>query len=157
MATHSGVQPGVGRGAGVGDAYASYELVGPGWRAFAGTMILIAAAFTIINALVAISDANYFQRIASSNGVHLPLTDNVETWGWVHLVVGGLMLFAGASIFYGAMWARVVGVLVVAVNMLVWFTWLAAFPIWGFVMIVIDSFVIYALIVHGNPETDTPV
>jgi hypothetical protein len=140
-----------------GAGYASYQLVGPGWRAFAGTMILIAAAFTIINALVAISDANYFQRLAADAQVHLPLTDEVETWGWVHLVVGGIMLLAGAAIFYGSMWARILGVLAVAVNMLVWFTWLAAFPIWGLVMIVIDSFVLYALIVHGNPETDTPL
>jgi Ca2+/Na+ antiporter len=82
----------------------------------------------------------------------LPVTDQVSSWGWLVLIVGIVMIFAGFSIFNGATWARVVGIVVVSINMIVQFSYLAHFPFWSFTMILIDTLAIYGLVVHGRPE-----
>jgi hypothetical protein len=50
----------------------------------------------------------------------------------------------------GQTWARVVAVILVAINALVNLAFLAAQPIWTMLIIALDVIVIYALIVHGR-------
>jgi hypothetical protein len=45
--------------------------------------------------LVAITQARYIER---NIGGQLPITNNVKTWGWVALIIGVIMLFAGFGI-----------------------------------------------------------
>ena len=39
---------------------------------------------------------------------------DVTTWGWVHLIIGLLVLLAGFGLFSGQVWARTVGVIIAA-------------------------------------------
>jgi uncharacterized membrane protein len=48
------------------------------------------------------------------------------------------------------MWARTIGVILVAVSALVNFAWATSFPIWSLTLLAIDFFVIYAIIAHGG-------
>ena len=34
---------------------------------------------------------------------------DITTWGWIHLLVGALLVAAGFFLFTGAVWARAVG------------------------------------------------
>jgi hypothetical protein len=131
------------------------EAVGQGWRSFAGILIMVAGFFNIIDGLVAVINAN---RIAGVSNGHatLPVTDNVKTWGWVVLIVGIVMVLAAFGIFSGATWARIVGVSLAGLNMLVQFTYLAHYPFWSFTMILLDVLVIYALVVYGGVDTEVP-
>jgi hypothetical protein len=131
------------------------EAVGQGWRSFAGILIMVAGFFNIIDGLTAVINAN---RIAGVTNGHatLPVTSSVKNWGWVALIVGVVMVLAAFGIFSGATWARVVGVAVAGLNMLVQFTYLAHFPFWSFTMILLDVLVIYALVVYGSTETEAP-
>lgn len=61
---------------------------------------------------------------------------------------------AGFLIFAGNMFGRVVGVIVAPVNAMVQLAYLGHFPLWSFTMILVDIFVIYALIVHGGRFTE---
>jgi uncharacterized membrane protein len=131
------------------------EAVGQGWRSFAGVLIMVAGFFNIIDGLVAIINANRIQGVTNGNAT-LPITDNVSRWGWVVLIVGIVMVLAAFGIFSGATWARVAGVAVAGLNLLVQFTYLAHFPFWSFTMILLDVLVIYGLIVHGGVETEAP-
>jgi hypothetical protein len=124
---------------------------GYGWRSFAGILIIIAGFFNAIDGLVAIINANRIQGVVNGQAT-LPVTDQVSSWGWVVLIVGIVMIFAGFAIFNGATWARVVGIVVVSINMIVQFSYLAHFPFWSFTMILVDTLVIYGLVVHGRPE-----
>jgi hypothetical protein len=131
------------------------EAVGQGWRSFAGVLIMVAGFFNVIDGLVAIINANRIQGVTNGNAT-LPITDNVSRWGWVVLIVGIVMVLAAFGIFSGATWARVAGVAVAGLNLLVQFTYLAHFPFWSFTMILLDVLVIYGLIVHGGVETEAP-
>ena len=56
---------------------------------------------------------------------------DVTTWGWMHLLLGILVAFAGFFIFRGAIWARTIGVIVAALSVIVNFAWLPYYPVWS--------------------------
>ena len=125
---------------------------GQGWKSFAGVMILIVGTFNVFDGLVAILDDNYFAKVSNGN-VSLTITNNVQAWGWLVLIAGLVMLFAGFGIFSGATWARVVGIAVAGLNLLLQFAWLPHYPFWSLTMMLIDGLIIYGLIVHGGRES----
>jgi hypothetical protein len=125
--------------------------VGYEWRSLAGILVIIGGFFNAIDGLVAIVNANRIEGVVNGRAT-LPVTDQLSSWGWLVLIVGIVMIFAGVAIFGGATWARVVGVVVLGVNMVVQFSYLAHFPFWSFTMILVDMFAIYGLVVHGRPE-----
>jgi hypothetical protein len=125
---------------------------GPGLRVFAGIMLLVAGFFNLIDALVALTNASYYEHVAKNYA--LPVTNNVHTWGWVELALSILLLIAGASVLSlgGALWSRVVGVLFAGVNLLFQLAWLAHFPFWSFTMILVNILVIYGLVARVDEE-----
>jgi hypothetical protein len=68
----------------------------------------------------------------------------------VHLLGGLLLILAGAGLFAGQMWARVVGVILAVVSIVINFAFFAACPLWSTLIIAIDVLVIWALVVHGR-------
>ncbi|MEV6791687.1 hypothetical protein AB0M87_06745 [Streptomyces sp. NPDC051320] len=66
-------------------------------------------------------------------------------WGWIHLILGIVVLLAGLALFSGALWARFVGVVLAGLSMIANFIWLPYFPLWGIVLIAVDAFIIWAL------------
>lgn len=75
---------------------------------------------------------------------------DITTWGWIHLIVGVVILAAGIALFTGAKWARVVGVFIASLAMLVGFAWLPWYPLWALLFIVTSALVISALTAHGG-------
>ena len=121
---------------------------GTGWRAFAGVMLLIVGFLNFIDALVALTNASYYAHVANTNGISLPATNNIHAWGWVELIFSIVLVAAGASVLSmgGAIWSRLVGVIVAGVNLIFQLAWLAHFPFWSFTMIIVDILIIYGLI-----------
>jgi uncharacterized membrane protein len=120
-----------------------------GWKFFAGIMLMIVGFLNIFDGLVAITQTNYIRRVT---GGELPITNNVKTWGWIALLIGVIVVMAGFGVLSGAMWARVVGIFVAAINLMFHFAYLDHAPFWSFTMIIIDILVIYGLAAHGSPE-----
>jgi hypothetical protein len=75
---------------------------------------------------------------------------DTTTWGWIHLVLGVVVLAAGFGLFSGAVWARTVGVVVAVIAGLVAFAWLPWYPIWAVLFIGVSVAVIWALTAHGR-------
>ena len=123
---------------------------GAGWRAFAGIMLLVLGFFNMIDALVAITNASYYQHVANNNGIVLPVTNNIHTWGWVELAFSFVLLIAGGFVLSmrRALISRTIGVVVAGLNMLFQLAWLAHFPFWSFTMIIVDILIIYGLVRH---------
>ena len=96
--------------------------------------------------LVAIFKDDYF--LVSSSG--LAVKFDFTAWGWVHLVVGIVVVVAGLGVMAGQVWARVVGVLLASLSLLANVAFLAAYPFWSLVMIALDIVIIMALTVHGS-------
>jgi len=75
---------------------------------------------------------------------------DATTWGWVHILVGLVAIGTGIGLFYGAVWARTLGVIVAAVSVFANFIWLPYYPVWAILVIAFDFFVIWALTAHGR-------
>jgi hypothetical protein len=75
---------------------------------------------------------------------------DVTTWGWIHLLLGIVVLLAGFYLFTGAVWARMVGVIVAVLMAMIAFAWLPWYPLWAIIFVAISVFVIWALTVHGS-------
>lgn len=116
-----------------------------GWEAFAGTMLMIVGIFGIINGIVAIAKDEFFVV-----GQEWIFNFDVTTWGWIHLIVGIIVLLAGVGIFSGNVLARTVGVIVASLSAIANFMWLPYYPVWAIVVIAIDVSIIWALTAHGR-------
>lgn len=118
-----------------------------GWVYFAGLLMIlrgISQAFLGITALV-----NKHYLFVTNNNLVIT-TNNYTAWGWVDLAVGLLVLAAGFSLMHGSTWARFVGVVFTSFSFLVNMAFLGVFPVWAIISMIVDVFVLYALIVHGR-------
>jgi hypothetical protein len=123
-----------------------------GWVGFAACMMFFVAAFQIVEGLVAIFDRTYYQVSSSHLVVHV----NYTGWGWAHLLVGVVIGLSAAGVLVGNVLARTVGVILASVSALLNLLFMAAYPVWGVILIAVDILVIYALIAHGR-ELRQPV
>ena len=121
-----------------------------GWIGFAGVMMLMVGSFHVIQGLAAIFRDEVF--LVSSSG--LVVSADYTTWGWTHVIGGAVLMGAGMFVFTGKVWARTIGVIVAMLSALVNIAFLAAYPVWSALMIVVDVLVIWALTVHGAELKD---
>lgn len=107
---------------------------------FAAVMMILIGAFQTIAGLVAIVDDNFY--VVSKN-----YTFDIDTtaWGWIHLLGGILVVFAGAYVFSGATWARIVGMTLAALSAIANFFFIPYYPFWAIVIIALDIWIIWAL------------
>lgn len=119
-----------------------------GWTAFAGITMLMAGGWWMISGLVALFNSEFF--VVTQNYI---FKFDVTTWGWVHLIIGLLVLLAGFGLFSGQVWARTVGVIIAVFMGLASFAWLPYYPVWAIVYIVASVAIIWALTVHGRDIT----
>jgi hypothetical protein len=117
-----------------------------GWALFAGVMMILLGMFQALEGLVALFNDEWF----AVNKDGLMLSVDFTAWGWVHLILGIVIVAAGAAVLNGRVWGRVVGVVVAMLSALANLTFIAAYPAWSIIIIAIDVFVIYALCVHGD-------
>lgn len=117
-----------------------------GWIVFAGTMMVMLGLFHALAGLVALFKEDYF--LVTQSG--LVIDADYTTWGWTHLVLGVLVAAAGAALFSGATWARVVAVVVAMFSAFLNLAFLSAYPLWSVIMIAVDILVIYAVTAHGD-------
>ncbi|MEU9045064.1 MULTISPECIES: hypothetical protein [unclassified Kitasatospora] len=111
-----------------------------GWTLFAACMMIFGGTMAILEGIGAIvNDERY---VITGNYVY---KFDVTGWGWLHLILGLVIVVAGFLLFTGAMWARILGVTAAGLNMIANFLWLPYYPFWALVMIAIDIFVIWAL------------
>jgi hypothetical protein len=144
--THTG-QP---AGAGSRPAQHAAERTEPtgwvGWVVFGGVTMIVLGAFQVIEGLVAVFQHGYYLVTASHLVVHV----NYTTWGWVHFGIGVVLVITGFGVMTGAMWARVLGITFAVISAIVNLAFIAAYPVWGVIIIALDVVVIYALAVHGR-------
>ncbi len=116
-----------------------------GVTVFAATLMIMIGFLHAMQGLVALFNDTFY--VVREDWI---FSFDVTTWGWVHLLLGVVIAFAGFYLFNGAVWARTVGVVVAALSAVANFMWLPYYPIWALVIIALDVFVIWALTVHGR-------
>lgn len=77
---------------------------GAGRVIFAAIMLLVVGTINVIYGIGALDDANYF-----INDTRFILSD-LNTLGWVLIILGAIQLTGGFSLFAGNVWGRIVGI-----------------------------------------------
>ena len=111
--------------------------------ALAGTLMLLGGLWGVIVGLVALSTSHVFITAPSTAYTYYW---TYHGWGWVELILGIVLLATGVCVFLGMAWARYVGAGLAVISAIAHFMLIPYTPIWAFVMIGIDAFIIWALL-----------
>lgn len=106
----------------------------------AAALLLIAGIASLVQGIsAAAADELFFV------GVQYIYSFDMTTWGWIHIVVGALVIAAAIGLFTGATWARVAGICLAGLSIIANFLWLPYYPVWSIVVIALDVVVIWAI------------
>lgn len=111
-----------------------------GGTMFAGVLLFVDGILAVIKGIAGIASDDVYARINDYT-----FKFNVTSWGWIHLILGVILVLIGWGILKGAAWARGVGVGLAALSLVANFIWLPYQPVWAIISIAIDTFVIWAL------------
>jgi hypothetical protein len=117
-----------------------------GFAAFAGAVMLMVGIFQAFAGLAAIFENEFF--VVSTNYAY---EIDITAWGWIHLILGVVVAFAGISVYTGQAWARTAGVVLAILSAVANFFFIPYYPVWSVLIIALDIAVIWALTVYG-PE-----
>ena len=107
---------------------------------FAAVIMIMVGCFQAIAGLAAIFKDEFF--VVSTNYL---FEVDTTTWGWIHLLLGLLVAFAGYALFAAKTWARVVGVTLAVLSAIASFFFIPYYPFWSILILALDVWVIWAL------------
>ena len=111
-----------------------------GLTLFAGLMLVLTGVNQALAGLAGIiGDEIYFT--VDDYVYDLDLT----AWGWIHLVVGVVLLVAGFSVVRGKDWAKFTAIGLASLSMIANFLFVPYYPIWALTMVALNIAVIWAL------------
>jgi hypothetical protein len=126
----------------VPDAYE--DEAGSGWVAFAGVVILIVGLMNVIYGIAAIDNSSFYVQDARY------ILSDLNTWGWILLVVGAIQCLVGVGIWARVQIARWLGVLAASANAVIMLLFLPAYPFLALALFTLDLLVVYGLIAYGG-------
>jgi hypothetical protein len=119
-----------------------------GFIVFAGVLMIVAGGFQTLAGLVALFEDEFY--VSTRNYL---LQFDATSWGWIHLLLGLLVLFAGFAVLSGQTWGRVIGIILAVLSALSNFAFIPYYPFWSMAIIALDVFIIWALAAHGRDIT----
>ena len=125
------------------------DIQGAGWVMFAGIMILIVAVLNIIYGFAAIDNSKFFVEDTKF------ILSDLNTWGWIILIIGVLQLFAAFSIWAGGEYGRWIGLITASISAIGALLSLPGYPFWSLAIFAIDILIIYGLAAYGGRRSST--
>jgi hypothetical protein len=107
---------------------------------FAATIMVLVGIFEAIAGLAAIFDDDFY--VVTQN---YAFDLDVTAYGWLHLIVGVLVAWAGFSLFSRKPWAGVVAIVLAVVSAVTNFFFIPYYPFWSILMIALAVWVIWAV------------
>lgn len=114
-----------------------------GFVLFAAILLIINGLWGIFVGLAALIKDEFF--VVTPNYVY---EFNTTGWGWVHLIIGILVVLVGVSLVSGKGWARWPTLAVVALQAIAQFFFIPYYPWWSILIIALDVLIIWALLVY---------
>ena len=120
----------------------------------------VAAGTSIVAAVVLITVGvlQFFQGIAAIAkdevfvvGIEYVYKFDLTTWGWIHLILGVVVVLVGIVLLTGATWARIAGVILLALSIVANFLWIPYYPWWSITVIALAILAIWGL-AAWNPD-----
>jgi hypothetical protein len=122
--------------------------VAKGFITFAGVMMIMAGGFQSLAGIAALFKDDLYVKTPN-----YLLQLDTTSWGWIHLLMGLLVLFAGFAVFNGKVWGRTIGVILAVLSALANFAFIPYYPFWSLTIVAVDIFIIWALTAHGRDVT----
>ena len=116
-----------------------------GWVVFAAVLMVVAGGIWAIQGLIAVFNDNLV-----TFGTEGAILLDVTGWGWIHIILGALLVLAGILVLRGNMFGRIIAVILAMLSIIVNFVWMPVYPVWAIVIITLDVFILYAVIIHGR-------
>jgi hypothetical protein len=107
---------------------------------FAATMLVLIGIFQVIDGLAAIIDDDFY--VVSAN---YTFDLDANAWGWIHLILGILLVVVGYFLFAGATWAGVAAIVLAVLTAVENFFFIPYYPFWSILVIALSVWVIWAL------------
>ncbi len=117
-----------------------------GLTIMAAVLMMVSGALGFFYGLAAIIKGSFFVVLPN-----YAFSLSAVAWGWWHLIIGVVVFIAGAALFTGHLWARIVGVIIASLAIVAYFVSLPYYPVWSVVVIAFSAFVIWALLTPRNP------
>ena len=125
---------------------------GTGRVAFAAVLLMFVGVLNVIYGIGALDDANYFV-----NDTRFVL-DNLNTLGWVLIILGVIQLTAGFSLIRGGGYGRVMGVIAGSLGAFGALLSIGgANPWWSLCVFALCIYIVHGIIVFGDDERTTGV
>ena len=121
---------------------------GAGRVVFAAILLMIVGTLNILYGIGALDDANIFV-----NDTRFVLED-LNTLGWVLIILGLIQLTGGFSLMAGNAYGRVLGIIggsVGAIGALLSIG--GAFPWWSLAVFALCVYIVHGIVVYGEDET----
>jgi hypothetical protein len=112
---------------------------------FAAIMMIMVGVFQALQGLIAIFENEFYA--ATRNYI---FKFDATTWGWIHLILGLVVAFAGWGLLSGRTWARVLAITLAVLSAIANFLFIPYYPFWSLLLITLDVLVIWALAAHGG-------
>lgn len=120
-----------------------------GFGVFAAVMMIMIGIFHAIAGIAALVEDQFFV-VTPNYFVELDVT----AWGWIHLIFGIVVGLAGFFVLTGAVWARVIGIVLALLSAIGNFFFIPYYPVWSILIIALDIFVIWALAVFPRASSE---
>jgi hypothetical protein len=118
-----------------------------GWVAFAGAYLLVAGGMNLIWGIVALANKSAFVE----NGL---VWSNLNTWGWIAIVTGGVQMLAGCMVLARRFAGQWLAGILALVGIFVSFFSAGAYPIWSIIALAANGLVLWAVTAHGDEFED---
>ena len=115
-----------------------------GWVTFAGVMLFIVGVLNVIYGIAAIGDSSFFVQDQKY------ILSNLNTWGWVTLIIGIIQLFAAFSLWSGGTYGRVIAIFAASLSALAALLSIPAYPFWSLALFAMDILIIYGLAMYAG-------
>ena len=123
---------------------------GTGRAAFAATLLLIVGVLNIIYGIGALDSANIFV-----NDNRFILT-NLNTLGWVLIILGIIQITGGISLFAGNTYGRVIGLIAAGLGAISALLSIGgAYPWWSLAIFFLCIYIIHGIYTLGEDERAT--
>jgi hypothetical protein len=119
-----------------------------GGTVFAGTVLMLVGVFQAIAGLVAIFDDDFY--VVTRN---YTFDLDVTAWGWLHLLIGILLVIVAWGLFSRSTWAGVTAIMLAGLSAVANFFFIPYYPFWAILVIALDIWVIWSLTRPGVIRT----
>ena len=115
-----------------------------GWVTFAGVMLFVVGVLNLIYGIAAIGDSKFFIQDQKF------ILSNLNTWGWITLLIGVLQLLAAFSLWSGNTYGRVIAIFSASLGAIGSLMSIPAYPFWSLAIFAMCIIVIHQVAVYGG-------